>query len=189
MYLNTTVKIPEQKGKIIAKKKGDTTYILYQYGSDYKQDRKYAIPLRAIVGKVSPEDPGSMYPNEKFQLYFPDTEIPDELPFAYRSCCLKIGSCVVIRKVIDEYDLWSMLSKRFGKETGLILDLAAYLIVDEENVGQYYPDFAFSHPLFTEKMTIYSDSKISRLLNSITKNQCIGFLDDWNKNRDHRNRI
>lgn len=28
MYLNTTVKIPEQKGKIIAKKKGDTTYIL-----------------------------------------------------------------------------------------------------------------------------------------------------------------
>lgn len=35
MYLNTTVKIPEQKGKIIAKKKGDTTYILYQYGSDY----------------------------------------------------------------------------------------------------------------------------------------------------------
>ena len=159
MYLNTTVKIPEQKGKIIAKKKGDTTYILYQYGSDYKQDRKYAIPLRAIVGKVSPEDPGSMYPNEK-------------LPFAYRSCCLKIGSCVVIRKVIDEYDLWSMLSKRFGKETGLILDLAAYLIVDEENVGQYYPDFAFSHPLFTEKMTIYSDSKISRLLNSITKNQC-----------------
>ena len=146
MYLNTTVKIPEQKGKIIAKKKGDTTYILYQYGSDYKQDRKYAIPLRAIVGKVSPEDPGSMYPNEKFQLYFPDTEIPDELPFAYRSCCLKIGSCVVIRKVIDEYDLWSMLSKRFGKETGLILDLAAYLIVDEENVGQYYPDFAFFAP-------------------------------------------
>lgn len=189
MYLNTTVKIPEQKGKIIAKKKGDTTYILYQYGSDYKQDRKYAIPLRAIVGKVSPEDPGSMYPNEKFQLYFPDTEIPDELPFAYRSCCLKIGSCVVIREVIDEYDLWSMLSKRFGKKTGLILDLAAYLIVDEENVGQYYPDFAFSHPLFTEKMTIYSDSKLSRLLNSITKNQCIGFLDDWNKNRDHRNRI
>lgn len=36
--------------------------------------------------------------------------------------------------------------KRFGKETGLILDLAAYLIVDEENVGQYYPDFAFSAP-------------------------------------------
>ena len=27
MYLNTTVKIPEIKGKIITKKKGTTTYI------------------------------------------------------------------------------------------------------------------------------------------------------------------
>lgn len=189
MYLNTTVKIPAQKGKIITRKKGSTTYILYQYGSDYKPDRRYAIPLRAIVGKVSPEDPESMYPNEKFQLYFPDAEIPDELPFAYRSCCLKIGSCIVIQKVMDEYGLRAMLRKRFGKDTGLILDLASYLIVDEENAGQYYPDFAFSHPLFTEKMTIYSDSKVSRLLSSITENQCIGFLDDWNRNQDHRNRI
>ena len=32
MYLNTTVKIPEIRGKIITKKKGGTTYILYQYG-------------------------------------------------------------------------------------------------------------------------------------------------------------
>lgn len=189
MYLNTTVKIPVQKGKIITKKKGGTTYILYQYGSEYKQDKKYAVPLRAIVGKVSSDDPESMYPNEKFQIYFPDVEIPEELPFAYRSCCLKIGSYTVIKKVMEEYGLRTMLTKRFGKETGLILDLASYLIVEEENAGQYYPDFAFSHPLFTDKMTIYSDSKISRLLSSMTKDQCIGFLDDWNKNRDHKNRI
>lgn len=189
MYLNTTVKIPEIKGKIITKKKGGTTYILYQYGSEYNQDKRYAVPLRAIVGKVSPDDPGLMFPNDKFMVYFPDAEIPEELPFAYRSCCLKIGSCVIIRKVMDEYKLIPMLAKRFGRETGLILDLISYLIVEEENAGQYYPDFAFTHPLFTEKMTIYSDSKVCRLLNSITRDQCIGFLDDWNKNRDHRSRI
>ena len=111
MDLNTTVKIPEQKGKIITKKKGCATYILYQYGSNYKQDKKYAVPLRAIIGKVSPDDPTMMYPNEQFQIYFPDAEIPDELPYAYRSCCLKIGSCVIIRKVMDEYDLRTMLTK------------------------------------------------------------------------------
>lgn len=33
MYLNTTVKIPVMQGKIITKKKGGATYILYQYGS------------------------------------------------------------------------------------------------------------------------------------------------------------
>lgn len=189
MYLNTTVKIPQVKGKIITRKKGGTTYILYQYGSEYNPDKKYAVPQRAIVGKVSLEDSSLMFPNEKFQEYFPDADIPEELPFAYRSCCLKIGSCVIIQKTIDEYKLRPMLFKRFGDDTGLILDLVAYLIIDEDNAGQYYPDFAFTHPLFSEKMRIYSDSKVSRLLSSITKDQCIGFLDDWNKHRDHRSRI
>ena len=189
MYLNTTVKIPEIKGKIIFKKKNGTTYVQYQYGSEYKSDRKYAVPLRTIVGKKSGDDPSRMIPNEKFQTYFPDVEIPDELPFAYRSCCLKIGACVVVRKVLDEYRLQQMLKKLFDDDTGLILDLIAYLIIEEENAGQYYPDFAFNHPLFSEKMTIYSDSKVSRLLNSISKDQCISFLDDWNRNRDHRSRI
>ncbi len=189
MYLNTTVKIPESKGKIITKKKGGTVYILYQYGSEYNPDKKYAIPLRSIVGKMSSEDPTMMFPNEKFQVYFPDVMLPDELPFAYRSCCLKIGTCVVIRKTLDEYKLRTMLTKRFGDDAGLMLDLIAYLIIEEENAGQYYPDFAFDHPLFSDKMTIYSDSKVSRLFSRITKDQCIGFLDDWNKNRDHKKRI
>lgn len=189
MYLNTTVKIPVMKGKIITKKKGGATYILYQYGSEYNREKKYAIPLRTIVGKMSDVDPSLMFPNEKFEIYFPDAEIPEELPFAYRSCCLKIGSYVIVEKVLEEYRLPSMLKKLFGSDTGLILDLVAYLIIEEENAGQYYPDFAFTHPLFSEKMTIYSDSKVSRLLNSITKDQCISFLDDWNKNRDHKSRI
>jgi hypothetical protein len=91
--------------------------------------------------------------------------------------------------VLNEYELIPMLTKRFGTDTGLILDLLAYLIIDEENAGQYYPDYAFAHPLFSEKMTIFSDSKVSRLLNAITKDQCIGFLDDWNQHRDHKSRI
>lgn len=37
-------------------------------------------------------------------------------------------------------------------------------------------------------MRIYYDSKVSRLLSTITKDQCIGFLDDWNIHRDHRSR-
>ena len=189
MYLNTTVKIPVVKGKIITKKKGGATYILYQYGSEYNSEKQYAVPQRAIVGKVSDADPALMFPNEKFQIYFPDVELSDELPYAYRSCCLRIGSYVIIQKVLDEYKLRPMLYKRFGKDTGLILDLVAYLVVEEDNAGQYYPDFAFTHPLFSEKMTIYSDIKVCRLLKSMTKDQCIGFLDDWNKNRDHKSRI
>lgn len=189
MYLNTTVKIPVMKGKIITKKKGGAAYILYQYGSEYNPEKQYAVPQRAIVGKVSDTDPALMFPNEKFRIYFPDVELSDELPYAYRSCCLRIGSYVIIRKVLDEYKLQPMLYKRFGDDTGLILDLVAYLVVEEDNAGQYYPDFAFTHPLFSDKMTIYSDVKVCRLLKTMTKDQCIGFLDDWNKKRDHKSRI
>ena len=189
MYLNTAVKIPVVKGKIITKKKGGATYILYQYGSEYNPEKRYAVPQRTIVGKVSDADPTLMFPNEKFQTYFPDVALSDKLPYAYRSCCLRIGSYIIIQKVLDEYKLQPILYKRFGKDTGLILDLVAYLVVEEDNVGQYYPDFAFSHPLFSEKMTIYSDTKVCRLLKSMTKDQFIGFLDDWNENRDHKSRI
>ena len=51
MYLNTTVKIPEIKGKIIAKKKGTTAYILYQYGSEYHPEKRKGQILRKRISK------------------------------------------------------------------------------------------------------------------------------------------
>lgn len=130
-----------------------------------------------------------MYPNEHYQDYFPDAVLPEERPEAYRSCCLKIGSYIIIDKILEEYKLKAMLKKHLGDDYGLFMDLMAYLIVDEENAGQYYPDFAYSHPLFSDKMKIFSDVKVSRLFSSITRDQSIGFLDSWNKKRDRKQRI
>lgn len=189
MYSDFTVKIPVVPGKIIRKKKGNALYVLFQYGQKYNKEKRYSVPQRAIIGKVDPTDDSLMYPNESYQIYFPDAVLPEELPEAYRSCSLRIGAYAVIRYVLNEYKLPEMLAKRFGDDTGLLLDLVAYMIVDEENAGQYYPDFAFCHPLFSEEMRIYSDSKVSRFLNSFTKDQTIGFLDDWNRKRDHKQRI
>jgi len=189
MYFDSTVKIPDEKGKIIFRKKGKATYILYQYGQQYYPERQYVIPKRAIIGKVDPKTPDRMFPNERFQEFFPSVQIVEELPESDRSCALKIGSYAVIKKVLDEYKIPQMLQKWFHTDSGLLLDLVAYLIVDEENAGQYYPDFAFNHPLFSEGMRIYSDSKVCRFLKSISKEQTIGFLNDWNKKRDHSQRI
>lgn len=186
MYYNYAVKIPLIRGKIITKKKGDATYVLYQYGQQYNAEKKYAIPQRTIIGKLHAEEPHMMYPNEKFQDYFPEVNLPDELPEAYRSCCLKIGSYAVMQKVLQEYQLTEQLAKWFPQDCGLLLDIMAYLIVDEENAGQYYPDFAYNHPLFSDNMRIFSDSKVCRFLKSVTQEQIIGFLNDWNKKRDHK---
>lgn len=38
-------------------------------------------------------------------------------------------------------------------------------------------------------MNIYSDSTVSRFLSSVSQEQILGFLDDWNKRRDHKQRI
>lgn len=104
-------------------------------------------------------------------------------------CCLRIGSWIVIRHVLDEYHLSEMLYKPLGKSTGLFLDLVSFSIIDQDNAGQYYPDFAFCHPLFTDQMKIYSDVTVSRLLSTVSREQIITFLDDWNAGRDKKQRI
>ena len=81
------------------------------------------------------------------------------------------------------------MCKIIGKDAGLFLDLAAYVIAAENNAAQYYPDYAFNHPLFTDSMKIYSDSKISSFLREITRDDSIEFQNDWNGKRDHREKI
>ena len=67
--------------------------------------------------------------------------------------------------------------KYFGsRDMGLFLDLAVYSIIAENNAVQYYPDYTYNHPLFTEKMKQYSDSTVSDFLNSVTDDQSTGFL-------------
>ena len=189
MYYDFTVPVPQVPGKILQKTKGTTTYIMFQHAQIYKPDKQYVIPQRAIIGKLLPGDHSLMYPNEKYQEFFPNAVMPEERPEAYRSCALRIGSYIIIQKVLNEYKIPQMLNKWLKKDCGLFLDLVAYLIVNEDNAGQYYPDFAFCHPLFSEGMRIYSDVTVSRLLKSIRREQTIGFLDDWNKKRDHKQQI
>ncbi|MCI7789392.1 MAG: hypothetical protein MR531_01200 [Lachnospiraceae bacterium] len=71
---------------------------------------------------------------------------------------MRIGTYLVIRNIIAEYGLEDILDSIIGKDSGLFLDIAAYTIVTENNAGQYYPDYAYNHPLFTNDMRVYSDS-------------------------------
>lgn len=102
------------------------------------------------------------------------------------SGCLRMGAFIVIRKIVADYRLDLMLARIIGKDAGLFLDLAAYSIITEDNAGQYYPDYAFNHPLLTDDMHIYSDSKVSDFLSQVSVDQRIRFLNEWNEKRDHR---
>ena len=72
---------------------------------------------------------------------------------------------------------------------GLFLDLAVYSIIAENNAAQYYPDYTYNHPLFTEKMKQYSDSTVLDFLNSVTDDQSTGFLNTWNESRNYQEKI
>ena len=189
MYYDFMVKTPEIKGKIFDNTIKGVTYINYEYDRIYKPEKKYNIPKRTTIGKLCEDDPGMMYPNPSYLKFFPEAELPDEVEHTNRSSCLRIGAFIIIRKIIEEYKLDDIVRQLIGRDSGLFLDLVAYSIITENNAGQYYPDYAYNHPLFTEGMRIYSDSKVSDFLNSITADQSITFLNDWNESRDHRERI
>ena len=189
MYADTTVKIPSDKGKITRKTIKGTTYIYYQISRTYDAAKKYSVPKSTPVGKQCEDDADRMYPNEKYLLYCPDAEMPEEKKTSSRSACLRVGAYMVLRKIIAEYRLDEMLNSVIGKDAGLFMDLAVCSIITENNAGQYYPDYAFNHPLFTDKMKLYSDSKVSDFINDIEKDQSIAFQNQWNARRDHRQKI
>lgn len=189
MYMDFRVEIPKVKGKVYRNKIKGTVYVTYEYGTVYHPDRKYNVPQRTTIGKVCEDNPEMMYPNPNFVKYFPEAEIPKKKEILQRSSCIRAGSYMVLDKIVRDYGLREMLGRIVGRDSGLFLDLASYSIVCENNAGQYYPDYAYNHALFTEGMRIYSDAKVSEFLQEMTRDQSVGFLNEWNVNRDHREKI
>lgn len=201
MYKNFLVPIPDENKNVYVKpypKKPTTKYVYYSYDRKYNSDDHFTRNRSTTIGKQCPEHKDKMYPNDNYFTFFPDkaaetvTDIHDKNPLEVpvRSKCQRIGTYVIIRRIIWDLKLDSLLGSLMGRDAGLFMDLAAYMITNEENSGQYYPDYAFNHPLFTEKMKVYSDSKVSSFLQGITRDQEIDFQNEWNREHpDKKDRI
>ena len=189
MYLGCRVKIPRDGGNITVKTINGTPYVYIERGRTYSKEKKYSIPKRTCIGKRDNEQPDFMFPNEKFLKFFPREALPSEKDGRIRSGCLHVGVFFVVRKIISDYKLDEMIARIIGQDAGLFLDLAAYSIITEDNAGQYYPDYAYNHALFTDNMKVYSDSKVSDFLKDVTVDQRIQFLNEWNSKRDHWEKI
>lgn len=189
MYLEAKIKIPTEVSGISTKTISGISYVYYTFDRSYSTEKKYSKPKGTSIGKCIPDEPGMMYPNQNFLRFFPEIDLPDEKSETYRSGCLRIGAYVVLSRIVAEYHLDEMIDRIIGEDSGLFLDLAIYSIISENNAGQYYPDYAYNHPLFTEDMRMYSDTKVSDFLGKITRDQSIQFLNEWNGKMDHRQRI
>ncbi|MGX8688132.1 MAG: IS1634 family transposase [bacterium] len=189
MYLDISVPVPAEKGKITVKTINKTPYVYYEISRKYDSEKKYSKPKRVCIGKKSDKESDVMTPNTNFLRYFPEAVLPDETAEPVRSSCLHVGAFLAIRKIISDYSLDRMIAQIIGRDAGLFMDLAVYTIMTEGNAAQYYPSYAYNHPLMTEEMKVYSDSKISGFLGEDMDNQRIAFLNEWNRKRDHREKI
>ena len=189
MYYDFWVDLPDAPGKYIFEKRGDSTYVKYEYDRTYDSEKQITYPRRATIGKLS-DDKTKIRPNQTFLTYFPTVELPISDERSKRSSCLRAGAFIVIRKIIEDYKLDEILGMYFNERNlGLFLDLVVYTIIAEDNAGQYYPDYAYNHPLFTKDMKVYSDATVSDFLGSVTADQSVGFLNEWNGSRSHREKI
>lgn len=190
MYYDFEVPLPDAPGKLAYEKHGGTTYVKYEYDRIYDPEKKFTYPKRATIGKRSKEKPDMFRPNQNYLTYFPNAELPISDYRSTRSSCLRAGAFIVMRKIIKDYKLEEILGMYLkDRDLGLFLDLAVYSIITEDNASQYYPDYAYNHPLFTQNMKIYSDSTVSAFLQSVTEDQNAGFLNEWNSSRNHREKI
>ena len=190
MYLDCIIPIPEAKGLISVHHQKKMTVVSYKVERVYNPKTQMSEPKRVMIGKVVDEEKRLMVPNENFSKYFPDIPLDTakEEP-AERSSAIKAGTFLLYEKIIQDLQLHKLTKKHFGDDTGLMFDLVSYMITCESNVAQHYPDYAFNHPLWTAGMQIKSDSTVSRLLQNISKDQIMAWLDDWNALRGPQERV
>ena len=81
-----------------------------------------------------------------------------------RSNTISSGTFIALDSVVREYKLRDLLENAFASAAGFILDLAAYMIVCEDNAARYYPDYARRHPLFREGMSVKSRKTYRELM-------------------------
>lgn len=188
--LRLEVQLPDALGKIAYERHGDTIYVKYEYDMTDDSEKKFTYPKRSTIEKRSKENPGMFRPNQNYLTYFPNAEMPVSDYRKTRSSCLLAGAFIVMRKIIKDYNLDEVLGRYFRDcDLGLFLGLAVYSIITEDNAGQYYPDYAYKHPLLTQNMKVCSDSTVSAFLQTATDDQSVGFLNEWNSSRSHRDKI
>jgi len=172
---NLVVNIPE-KTKISTY--NNVKYVYYVKGKEYINRTRGYKEDRVSIGRVI--DDKTMHPNENYFTYFSDL-LSDDITPKY-SDALHIGASSLLYKIADDIKLSDILYNVHGDIAGLILDISAYMIIEESNVMQHFPNYVWEHDVRYHKYI--DDTKISGLKNLIQTKDIENFLIQWNKHQD-----
>ena len=132
MYLDCRVEIPNEPGKISRFKKGKTVYIRYVVSRTYHPDKKYNVPDHKTIGKLDPENPAQMIPNENFLKYFGDVELPEIRNNSERSSCIRIGAFLPILSSPKSLILWTFSLNSYLKNRAKSDEQSLYLVLNSQ---------------------------------------------------------
>ena len=155
-------------------KKNGITYVQITAEKRYRKDKGYNVDKRISIGRMINDT--DMIPNDNFIKYFP--ELMPLAPAPSRSDTLKIGNYILFRKIMSDNDMGELIDTVYEEKAAIMKDIFFYMVIQETNVFQHYPDYGFDHP--THAQRIYSDNRISQLLNSIPLSRHDLFLEKWN---------
>lgn len=169
------VKVKRPKTTKIQKKNG-ISYVYQVVGKTYKKDKKYTVEERKLIGKMI--DDVWMIPNEYFSQYYPDVCIEQEVPDF--SDTLKVGTFLVIQKLMKDLQIEELLDSAFGNLGHLIEDIVSYMITHESCTFQCYSNFMKNHPILDGGIS--DDTRISHLFKYGIKEEDIQlFMKAWNR--------
>lgn len=122
-------------------------------GFTYSSEKKRTISNRVLIGKMN--DESQLVPNARYFELFDDEELIESVD---RCDFVSIGSLMVVDTISKQNQLYELLNSIFEDNTEKILDLAAYMIMSENNVMNYFENYGYNHSLYNE--TVFSDSTI-----------------------------
>ena len=149
-------------------------YVYLTQGVTYSSEKKRTIPNRVLIGKMN--DESQLIPNTKYFELFDDEELIESVD---RCDFVSIGPHLVVDAIFKQNQLYELLNSIFEDNAEKILDLAAYMIMSENNVMNYFENYGYKHSLFNE--TVFSDSTIGRLFQDIKVKDIDTFVEAWVK--------
>jgi len=152
--------------------------------SVYRKEKQYVVEDRVCIGKMI--DAEYMHPNDNyFQYYSPDGGEENETEF---SDALQIATVVLLMKIMEDLGVGELLDDIHGHDANLIKDLVCYMIIQQSCVMQHYPEYAFRHIGFCEK--VCDDTRISELFKKgIGLGKIEEFLFRWNQKQTEKTGI
>jgi len=176
------VEIPEGLVKQHNNKTG-VTWLYYTVEKRYDKEKQYNSNKRRCVGKAIDEK--FMYANEYFFELFPEKCV-DSNKYT-KSGTINIGLFILIQAIIKELQLDLILEKAYGKVYKILLDVAMYMLVSENNVIQHFPDYEYDHQLFNESSV--TDSRVCEIFKELDIREHEQFLGEWNKLQDKGTKV